>query len=96
MGRVEEEHRGDRLAVELLRGEERGNVRRGVLRKAPGGEGLGGEGVAPGVEHGLGEGADGGLDAQVMKHGIRLPPAQQLDLVGRDAGHEKGSGAPRS
>ncbi len=52
-----------------------------------------GKGVAPVVQHLLGEVAGGGLDPEVAEHGIRLPSAQELDVVGVDAGAQQGGGS---
>ena len=59
---------------------------------------LGMEGVAPMIEHELGEvGLEvGSLDAQVAKHGIRLPTAKELDGVRVHACTEEGSGTTRA
>jgi hypothetical protein len=45
------------------------------------------------VQHLLGEVAGGGLDPEVAEHGIRLPSAQELDVVGVDAGAQQGGGS---
>ncbi len=49
-----------------------------------------GEGVGAVVEHLLGECAGRSLDAKITEHGIRLPTAKELDVVGVDSGAEEG------
>ena len=52
---------------------------------------------APVFEHALGVvlGVGGGLDAKVAEHGVRAPPAEELDGVGVGSGTQEGGGAAR-
>ena len=52
------------------------------------------EGVGAVVEHLLGTvmSVNGGLDAEAVEHGVRLPAAEELDGVGIDASAEKSRG----
>ena len=71
---------------------------RGLLWEAAGSVDAGSEGVGAVVQHELSivVGMRGSLDAQVAKHGIRLPAAKELNGILVDPSTEKGGGTTRS
>ena len=79
-------------------GEESGDCHGGLVGKAPSLVLLGVEGVTAMIQHQLGEvGLDvGGLDAEVAKHGVGLPTAEELDGVRVHAGAEESGSAARA
>ena len=90
--------RTTRLFVEFVVGEQRGDVGRCLLREPGVVEDLWGEGVRAVVEHELSEvvGNGGCLDAEVAKHGVREPAAEELDGVAVDTCAEEGCSAART
>ena len=82
------------LRAELVVSEERCNVRWCLFRESGIVEDLRGERASAVVEHELRKvvGNGGGLDAQATEHGIREPPAEELDGIAVCACAEEGGG----
>ena len=87
----------DLVVVELIMEHESVHRGGGLLREASGSIDAWREGVGAVVEHELSivVGMRGSLNAQVAKHGIRLPAAKELDGILVDTGTKESCGSTR-
>ena len=80
------------LVEQVFGGGELGDFDGGFVREASALEDTGREGKVSSVEHELGVGRGGGLDAQVAEHGVGFQAAKQHDCLCADVGTEQGCG----